>query len=143
MGQFRPFGEPQRSLRGRLKLSWRGFGPALDPIELAPLHNSMPDLRNSAIIQCGKPARMAQVRHDASVRHHADSDARHTPPRGFAARGFGWTTAAGGGSLFKGEQWRESEMSLDRGVYTVLICAGYAYVAFWTAFFVYAAVAQH
>jgi hypothetical protein len=34
-------------------------------------------------------------------------------------------------------------MSLNKTVYVVLICAAYAYVAFWTGFFVYAAVAQH
>jgi hypothetical protein len=42
-----------------------------------------------------------------------------------------------------GEEWREGKMFLNKAVYSVLICAGFAYVAFWTAFFVHAAMAQH
>jgi hypothetical protein len=44
---------------------------------------------------------------------------------------------------FMGEEWREGKMFLNKAVYSVLICAGFAYVAFWTAFFVHAAMAQH
>ena len=33
-------------------------------------------------------------------------------------------------------------MSFKKGVFVVLICAGYAYAAFWTAFFVSAIFAH-
>jgi hypothetical protein len=45
-------------------------------------------------------------------------------------------------AFFQGAMAR-GKMSLKKAVYVVLICAGYAYAAFWTAFFVHAIIAEH
>jgi hypothetical protein len=45
-------------------------------------------------------------------------------------------------AFFTGEQWREGKMSFRKAVFIAVIFAGYAYSAFWIAFFVNAIMAH-